>query len=294
MLSDLNLEVKKVEKYDYISLYRNSLMGIAILWIVFYHSNFNFGEVKNLSLFCSFIKSIGYLGVDVFFFISGFGLMTSWYKKKHSILYFYKRRFLRIMPIYWFFLTIYLFSITLFGTSVTSLGTILIYYTGFSFFISRTEYIHWFISAILLCYLIFPFFCINFQKNKNKMKFLIFVISSCLLLAIILTMSTFVFSDKFSFLLIVILRLPTFFMGALIGYIYVKKDNNYSYLFSIYPHIVFTFFCFVTLALIYHFYSAEDRWLYGLILVPICIRLFFTYFFTSTSFKYYPRTLPIY
>lgn len=281
IFSNLNSEIKKMEKSDFISLYRNSLMGIAILWIVFYHSGINFGKIGFLSYFCSFIKYTGYLGVDIFFFVSGFGLMASWYKKRPSILFFYKRRFLRIMPIYWFFLSIYLVLITLFGTPITNLGTVFIYYTGFSFFISRTNNIHWFISAILLCYLIFPFFENYFQKNKNKLRFLIFIVTLCLTLAIILTASAFIFANKFSFLLIVILRLPAFFIGSLIGYIYIKRDNNFNYLFSIYLHVFFTFFCFVALALIYYFCSTDDRWLYGLYWYPFMLGSFSLTFLLS-------------
>lgn len=207
--------------------------------------------------------------------------MTSWYKKRPSTLSFYKRRFLRIMPVYWFFLSLYLVLIALFGTPITNLSTILIYYTGLSFFISRTSYIHWFISAILLCYLIFPFFVNSFLNNKNKLKFLTLIVGLCLILSIILTTSTFIFANKFSFLLIVILRLPAFFIGSLIGYIYFTKDSEFSYLFSIYFHIISTFFSFIALALIYYYCSTQDRWLYGLYWYPFVLGSFSLTFLLS-------------
>jgi peptidoglycan/LPS O-acetylase OafA/YrhL len=74
-------------------------MGIAILWIVWFNTlSFNPFLIGNL---LTFLKSIGYFGVDIFLFLSGFGLITGWVNKQYTITAFYKRRLLRIMPAYW-------------------------------------------------------------------------------------------------------------------------------------------------------------------------------------------------
>lgn len=52
-----------------ISAYRSALMGVAILWIMFYHSALNLPILNN-----------GYLGVDIFFFLSAIGLCYSFEK----------------------------------------------------------------------------------------------------------------------------------------------------------------------------------------------------------------------
>jgi peptidoglycan/LPS O-acetylase OafA/YrhL len=67
----------------------NGLRGIAVLAVVFYHAGFGFA-------------SGGYVGVDIFFVLSGFLIFNSIQssiKKDHfSFLVFYERRFLRIFP----------------------------------------------------------------------------------------------------------------------------------------------------------------------------------------------------
>lgn len=281
IFSNFNSDIREMEKPDFISQYRDSLMGIAILWIVFYHSHIGFEKSGFLSLLLIFLKATGYLGIDIFFFVSGFGLMVSWYKKSNKLFFFYKRRFLRIMPMYWFFLSIDLVISNLFGKPITNLETIFSFYTGLSFFISRINYVHWFISAILLCYLIFPFFGNSFQRNNNKLKFIGLIVGLSLTLAVILTISSFFFAKTFSYLLIAILRLPAFFMGSLIGYTYIKKDTSFSYLFSVYFNIFFTSLCFAVLALIFLFYSGDKMWLYGLYWYPFVLGSFSLTFLLS-------------
>ena len=58
-----------------ISTYRKALMGVAMLWIVFYHFGFHTPIISHLTRF-------GYTGVDIFMFLSGFGLFYSLQKKQ--------------------------------------------------------------------------------------------------------------------------------------------------------------------------------------------------------------------
>ena len=51
-----------------LSVYRNELKGLAILWVVFFHARLG------LEGFLYQVQRIGYGGVDIFFFMSGFGL----------------------------------------------------------------------------------------------------------------------------------------------------------------------------------------------------------------------------
>ena len=276
--TNFNLKFKNLEQSNFISLYRNSLMGIAILWIVLLHTEITFGRMGLLSDLLLFVKQTGHIGVDIFFFVSGFGLMAGWYKKRPTILHFYKRRFLRIMPIYWLFLIINLILLALSGKH-WNYGSIIVDFTGFGFFIGTGG--NWFISAILLCYLIFPFFANHFQTKKNKIRFLILNVGLFLVFAIILTIAAFLYCDKFSYLLISILRLPAFFIGILIGYVFIKKDDSFNYLFSIHIHIFFTLICFITFAFVFYLSSIEDRWLYGLYWYPFVLGSFSLTFLLS-------------
>lgn len=67
-------------------------MGIAILWIVLYHSNINFGATHYFFFFDA-IKSVGYGGADLFFFLSGFGLVYGWFHRRYKISDFKKKGF---------------------------------------------------------------------------------------------------------------------------------------------------------------------------------------------------------
>lgn len=76
---------------EFISKNRTYLMGIAMILVVIYHA---FSCVYNPIG----VLNIGYVGVDIFLFLSGFGLASSFEKNKISN--FYKNRFTRIYPIY--------------------------------------------------------------------------------------------------------------------------------------------------------------------------------------------------
>ena len=77
----------------------DGLKGIAILAVVFYHF---FDLLKSAHFTESTLFDGGFLGVDIFFVISGFLITSSvFYKLSNndfSLLAFYKRRFLRIVP----------------------------------------------------------------------------------------------------------------------------------------------------------------------------------------------------
>ena len=73
----------------------DGLRAIAVLSVLIYHANISINEIK--------IFSGGFLGVDVFFVISGYlitSILLKDYKKnnKISIRFFYERRIRRIFP----------------------------------------------------------------------------------------------------------------------------------------------------------------------------------------------------
>lgn len=76
----------------YIAENRQTLMGYAILMVIIYHYGcwvYNlFGEFN-----------IGFVGVDIFMFVSGWGLVYS-YNKSKNIKEFYIKRSKRILPIF--------------------------------------------------------------------------------------------------------------------------------------------------------------------------------------------------
>lgn len=70
-----------------VSEFRNAIMGCSMLVVMYFH-RFYFGVPD--------FNFPGYLGVDVFLFLSGMGICNS--LQKHSMLVYYKRRFLRLFP----------------------------------------------------------------------------------------------------------------------------------------------------------------------------------------------------
>ena len=62
-----------------LSSYRGALMGVAIIWVMLYH----LGDI-DVSVI-SVIFGVGYGGVDIFLFLSGFGLYFSFSNTKVGI-----------------------------------------------------------------------------------------------------------------------------------------------------------------------------------------------------------------
>ena len=84
----------KLIDYKDLSIYRSELMGWSILWIMMLH--FTFNQIKPLG----FISQYGFAGVDIFLFVSGFGLFHS-LDKDDNLVRFYRKRLLRIFPTYY-------------------------------------------------------------------------------------------------------------------------------------------------------------------------------------------------
>lgn len=86
---------------------RTFYMGISMLLIIGYHILLLLSDnILNKTLWLPF-KSIfnhGYIGVDIFFFLSAYGLCHSF--EKSTIIQFLKKRALRILPTYILFLIV--------------------------------------------------------------------------------------------------------------------------------------------------------------------------------------------
>ena len=101
-----------------ISLYRNEIYGVAALLIVLYHTHC----VAGWTIFKLFSR--GFIGVDLFLIIGGFCLCYSIQKNKIS--QFYKNRFKRIYPLWFFvwFICVYPIRIFVAGDHISLLDAI--------------------------------------------------------------------------------------------------------------------------------------------------------------------------
>ena len=185
-------------------------MGVAIIWVVLYH--------YKLQGFASVITGHGFTGVDLFMFVSGMGLFTSMYRKNITLA-FYKKRLVRIFPLYLIFGLFYEllkggFSFSFYAWSYSTLA----FWTN-----GNNNDFGWFIPGIIGVYIGFPYlYRTLFLKQIDKtilvvllslLSFFIFY-NSCINQQLI--------SDDHFLLLY---RLPVFILGTLVGYT-IKEGKN--------------------------------------------------------------------
>ncbi|MBE6793578.1 MAG: acyltransferase [Ruminococcaceae bacterium] len=190
--------------FYYISKYRSALMGLALIWVVWYHSSvyLDFFPLEFINKTFEFIKSIGYGGVDIFFFVSGFGIYIS--LENHSTSQYIKNRIKRITPTWWTYLIICIllgqFVFRIYFTKTEIFGFLT--YTGFWLGLSNQG--NWYIYTIMLFYLVSPVIHALIKNSKHKL------LTAVVLLGVSLAIS-FAFMDNPR--LIAISRLPLYIIG---------------------------------------------------------------------------------
>ena len=154
------------DNLNLLSKHRSVIMGIAMMMIVLYHQPFSTFPGSAL------IHRYGMLGVDIFLFLSGFGIYFSLAKSKDkSIGSFYRRRLVRILP-----------TAILAGLLVTiPCGAP----SSHPWSLSVTGLNLWYIRSILLLYLIAPFlFC--YYKKFHASYCCFFILAAAVVVATIL------------------------------------------------------------------------------------------------------------
>ena len=179
--------------------YRNAWLGFAMLWIILFHLPFSFADKS-----FTFIKSIGYGGVDICMFASGIGCYYS-LASKSDVGFFMKKRLNRIMPTYILFMVFWLiYQITL-GTFKLPMAIGNIF--AVQQLTGQGSAFNWYISAILLFYFFAPYFksLVDRASNLTNALFLIFLI--------VITVPFW----KSHNMIIVVTRLAIFYIGMLIA-----------------------------------------------------------------------------
>lgn len=257
------MQKNKSFNLNIISKERTSLMGLAIIGIMFFHMSLNLSTFPILLK----IKALGNIGVDIFLFLSAIGLYYSC-QKSHDIKKFYQKRVLRIIPatiiclVPWY---IYLVktgmttSITRFLLDITSLG----------FWIDGNNR-GWYVAFIIVLYLIYPFLHKLISFNNYKENF-IKCVALCILIVIINICVSLFFPNWYDGVELALSRIPIFIVGCFIApLIYNEKELSWYYI------IIFMLISIIGLWLIYNWNGVNvfsiKRYIYLFItisLIPI-------------------------
>lgn len=234
---------------------RSTLFGIAMILVVIYHVYCNATGWRHFALspfFC------GYIGVDIFLLLSGFGLCYSY--DKYSLKDFYIRRFSRILPL---FIIMKLLSNMLFQVRegiwdlLCECSAILTFYN-----LGGTG-IDWFTAAILQFYIFFPILYIIGKKYPK----LLTIMSHIVVVVLLLMIGGQMIPEHLFF----ISRIPIFCLGVSLYHVF-KTNENLSFFGYIYIILAVLGLCFLVYSYkIMRFYSFSL--LCPFLLVLICSSL---------------------
>lgn len=186
--------------YKNLIRWRNLWLGVAMLWIIFAHSG-----LKIDSQFLNYLKNWGYGGVDICLFASGLGCYFS-LNKDPDTLRFLKRRLLRLAPTYIPFMLVWCVyrRLTHGPYPLTAVAGNLL---GIQDLTGLGNSFNWYISAILLFYLLAPLFK-DLADRLSPTK-------QALFLGVLLLISVpFWRADGY---IITLTRLPIFYCGMLLA-----------------------------------------------------------------------------
>ncbi|MFA5431812.1 MAG: acyltransferase [Candidatus Paceibacterota bacterium] len=174
----LSLRSKKLDGFFPIST-TNELKGLAILTVIFGHIGY-FLISGNLFLFP--LSTMSGMGVDLFLFLSGYGLTVSAIKKSRTIGNFYRDRLLKLLIPFWLVLGIF-FLLDFFILN-KAYPTFSIISSFLGFFPTADLYNDinsplWYFTFILFYYFIFP---LVFIKKKPWLSAIIIYVVSYIII----------------------------------------------------------------------------------------------------------------
>lgn len=225
-MKECQKQIKSLLNWNIFSVYRNELFGIAIIFILLFHSGiyFNYGRLKN------FFDQLAF-GVEIFLFLSGMGLYFS-YSKKPRYFSFEKKRFLTVGVVY--LITALPFCLWQNIVEHRSFLYFLFDLSSFSYWFKTENSPSWYISLILFLYLLYPPLnkLMFGKKGGNVRPIAVTVILSLIFIAVAYYLSR---NEKAVWDCIerAFTRVPCFLVGCCCGkFIYEKKKFGiFSFLF---------------------------------------------------------------
>ena len=255
---NLDRQIDRQTPYYYLSKYRMELMGLAILWVVWFHSSLyvKVFDIRILNKGLEFIKSTGYGGVDIFLLLSGMGIYNS--LNRNSISVFFKNRLKRILPTWWSCLLLYVvLGVSVLGISYSKksiLGFAL--FTGF--WIDMPNQGNWYVYAVMFFYLISPVLFSLIKDSKNKTK-------TCFIMIFVSLAISFTFFGLFK--LIVFSRIPIYILGMYVTANLQKHSMNKKTWICCFAALVIG----ITVLYVLHMLFSDFLWSYGLWWYPFIL-----------------------
>lgn len=148
------IKLSDTEINSAIKQHRTALMGVAMLMVIVYHS------------FCWVYNplgraNIGFAGVDIFMFLSGLGLCFSFQKNTPSG--FYKKRFVRVYPLYIIGVLFVYFAFK----SGWDIKRLISNITTIGFYLEGGVYrFDWYLMSIIDLYILFPLIYLVSTSSK--------------------------------------------------------------------------------------------------------------------------------
>ena len=212
---------------NWISKYRDELLGIAILSIMVFHfteCNMRFGGHPTgaaLVFIRYYYRYIGSVGVELFVFLSGMGLYYS-FSKNNDLRRFYKRRFQRILipyiitgGLYWLFMDI-----------IISHNGFLRWLEDVTFISFLLEGVNnfWFIIFIAFMYLLFPLLYRAICTGRGQAAWFILILAVSVAIPILVYEYA---HEVYKHLNIAITRAPIFIIGMSAGE-FIRRGVRFS------------------------------------------------------------------
>lgn len=184
-----------------VSRNRTYLMGIAILLIMLCHAEFRIPIWRILYPLYDIQRMLPG-GVDVFFFLSGFGVCRSLTGNPDATAFF-GRRIRRIYPIYLPIAVLWLVAVSIL-TPPVPLNSAIGILTGMGFWAQLSHQFMWFVSAILAFYLLSPYLHAFLTRGRNvHLRFAVL-----LLLTVLFSLPAF-----FTWQILAVSRFPVYIAG---------------------------------------------------------------------------------
>ena len=173
------------------------IMSFSALMIIIFHLWINITKPNtNIYLIETYLRYIGYIGVDIFFFLSAYSLASN---EIDNYLNFIFKRFKKI------YLKFIIFGVIAFFFNKWSFLKLLKIIFGIEFLTKGGGSFLWFIPAIMIIYILLPLY----KKLDNKYKIITPIITIITYLILVITLSI----NKKTTLLIFINRIPIILFG---------------------------------------------------------------------------------